>query len=105
MAKRVSLKGKGADLFFGDLPAPQDSPSAGESEDAVPEVVSAESLRPMAATVTSDAPDDARPAGATMPLPAAPARTRTAPGGSRPPSNTGKHAGDIASKQASTLVR
>ena len=103
MAKRVSLKGKGADLFFGDLPAPQASPPAGESEDAAPESISAEPLRSMAATVATAAPDDATPAGATTLPPAAPPRARTSRGGSRPPVNAGPHAGSVASKLASTI--
>ncbi len=103
MAKRVSLKGKGADLFFGDLPAPQASPPAGGSEEAAPEAISAEPLRSMAATVATAAPGEATPAGATTPPPAAPPRARTSRGGSRPPVNAGQHAGAVASKLASTL--
>ncbi len=54
MAKRVSLKGKGADLFFGEL-AP-----ASSQEEVVPEPATPQEIRPDTATADAQAPVPSR---------------------------------------------
>ncbi len=54
MAKRVSLKGKGADLFFGDL-----APSSAQ-EEAVPEPVTPQEIQQDRATEDTQAPVTSR---------------------------------------------
>ena len=95
MAKRVSLKGKGADLFFGDYPAPPSPTSAEEVDGVTPADHRDEPgvSRPLA--MAAETADDATPSAA---------RVRTSRRGSESPAKVGKQAPYAASKLASTLL-
>ena len=92
MAKRVSLKGKGADLFFGDYPAPRPPAPADEADGLAPETPGSEpdgSRPPSPAETAGDGGRSATPA----PQPAAPP-------GAHPPRRPATRSAE-ASEQAS----
>lgn len=91
MPKRVSLKGKGADLFFGDYPAVADAeatPEADQLDGATSEATALPS--PVSSTNAVTAP-------ATEPEPVSPAARRKAPQRpARPKSSTSTSAAEDA---------
>jgi len=71
VAKRVSLKGKGADLFFGDYPVPSPPASTDEAGEPVPED---DGLEPIVSPFPAGSSGNPTP---VAPEPVSPPRTRT----------------------------
>ena len=101
MPKRVSVKGKGADLFFGDYQAPPSPPPAEEAEDRAPEppLPAEPNDRPSLAVGTHPV---AIGDGTAAPEPASRPRPRQTP--SAPAPATSSRANGQASKRASKLA-
>lgn len=94
MAKRVSVKGKGADLFFGDYPAPRPPAPADGAVGLVPEDPGSET----GVAPTSEAPAGAAPSA--PPEPVSPSRARSP----RRPAKQSPATSELASNDDSVIA-
>ncbi len=100
MAKRVSLKGKGADLFFGDYPPPSPPAPADEADGVAPADPGAEPDVSRPPAMAAETTDDATPLLAPEAVPPSPARARTP----RRPAEQPPEPSKLARKRVSELA-
>ena len=103
MPKRVSLKGKGADLFFGGHEAPPPA-EADEAEAPVPEQLPAESRPPAPPDAAADTPSGTTRDASPEAAPASPPRARTPRRRPAPATKVSTQASAPASVLASSLA-
>ena len=103
MAKRVSLKGKGADLFFGDYPAPRPPTPSDQADSLAPANPGSEPVASRPSSPADTADDGARSA-TPAPEPVAPARARTPRGTAKRSAGGSEQASEHAVALASTLA-
>jgi hypothetical protein len=101
MPKRVSLKGKGADLFFGDYPATAAADPSPSTTDARDDAAAATAAGAEASSPLAPLPQPAAEGERPGPPPATPPRRRSSGAQARVPAS--EHASVLASVEASTV--